>query len=104
MKILLAEDEVSIAITLGDALEEAGHEIFLARDTDEALAILEREEPKLVITDVRMPGAGGEAVLKRSLELDSQRPVIVMAGFATVDKAVEAMRLGAVDYLQKPFR
>lgn len=104
MKILLAEDEVSIAITLGDALEEAGHEVFPADDTDKALTILEEIEPDLVITDVRMPGAGGDAVLQRSMELNSERPVIVMTGFATVDKAVEAMRVGAVDYLQKPFR
>ncbi len=104
MKILLAEDEVSIAVTLGDALEEAGHTVFPAADTDTALAALEKEVPDLVITDVRMPGAGGEAVLLKSMELNSERPVIVMTGFATVDKAVEAMRVGAVDYLQKPFR
>jgi DNA-binding NtrC family response regulator len=104
MKILLAEDEISIAITLGDALEEAGHQVLAADDTDKALAILEQENPDLVITDVRMPGAGGDAVLLRSMDLNSDRPVIVMTGFATVDKAVEAMRVGAVDYLQKPFR
>ena len=104
MKILLAEDEVSIAVTLGDALEEAGHQVFPAENTELALAVLEQENPDLVITDVRMPGAGGDAVLQRSMELNSERPVIVMTGFATVDKAVEAMRVGAVDYLQKPFR
>ncbi len=104
MKILLADDEISIAVTLGDALEEAGHQVLSAADTDAALVILERDAPDLVITDVRMPGAGGDAVLSKSMELNSERPVIVMTGFATVDKAVEAMRIGAVDYLQKPFR
>ncbi|MCP5023283.1 MAG: sigma-54-dependent Fis family transcriptional regulator [bacterium] len=104
MKILIAEDEISIAVTLGDALDEAGHQVLSAANTDAALAILERDAPDLVITDVRMPGAGGDAVLLKSMELNSERPVIVMTGFATVDKAVEAMRVGAVDYLQKPFR
>ncbi|HPF14343.1 MAG: sigma-54-dependent Fis family transcriptional regulator [Planctomycetes bacterium] len=104
MKILLAEDEVTIAVTLRDALEEAGYAVVTAETTEAALAALEAELPDLVITDVRMPGEGGHAVLERSLELQAERPVIVMTGFATIDKAVEAMRLGAVDYVQKPFR
>ena len=89
MKVLLAEDEVTIAVTLGDALEEAGHTVFVAPDTERALELLQAETPDLVITDVRMPGAGGHAVLERSMELAPERPVIVMTGFATIDKAVQ---------------
>ncbi|MEZ6021146.1 MAG: sigma-54 dependent transcriptional regulator [Planctomycetota bacterium] len=102
--MLLAEDEVTISVTLRDALEEAGHTVQVAETTDAALAALEAGGIDLVITDVRLPGTGGEAILKRSKELSEARPVIVMTGFATIDKAVEAMRLGAVDYIQKPFR
>jgi DNA-binding NtrC family response regulator len=104
MRILLAEDEVTIVVTLRDALEEAGHEVLHAPDTDSALGILERDAPEVVLTDIRMPGAGGMSVLERAVELDAERPVVVMTGFGTIDQAVEAMRLGAVNYVQKPFR
>ena len=57
-----------------------------------------------MITDVRMPGAGGLSLLERAIELDPARPVILMTGYATIDDAVAVMRMGAVDYIQKPFR
>jgi DNA-binding NtrC family response regulator len=104
MRILLAEDEVTIAVTLGDALVAAGHEVLAAGDTAGALAILESGAPEVVVTDMRMPGAGGMAILQRSVELERTRPVIVMTGYASIDQAVEAMRLGASNYVQKPFR
>ncbi len=104
MKVLLAEDEVTIVVTLRDALEEAGFSVLHAADTDSALELLERESPDVVLTDIRMPGAGGMVILERAVELEPGRPVIVMTGYATVDQAVEAMRLGATNYLQKPFR
>jgi DNA-binding NtrC family response regulator len=104
MKILLAEDEVTIVVTLRDALEEAGHEVLHAPDTRNALALLEREQPDVVLTDIRMPGEGGMSVLARSVALDPARPVILMTGYGTIDQAVEAMRMGAANYVQKPFR
>jgi len=104
MLVLLAEDEVTIAVTLKDALEAAGHSVLPAADTEAALAILEKRHPEAVLTDIRMPGEGGMSVLRRSLELDPSRPVIVLTGYATVDQAVEAMALGARNYVQKPFR
>ena len=104
MRVLLAEDEVTIFVTLRDALEEAGHRVLGATDTRSALHALENDAPEVVITDIRMPGEGGMAVLRRAVELDAERPVILMTGYATVENAVEAMRLGAVDYVQKPFR
>ncbi len=104
MKILLAEDEETIAITLRDALEEAGHEVYHAADTDAALAILRDEAPEVVLTDIRMPGKGGMEILGNSIDLDEHRPVILMTGYGTVEQAVEAMRIGATNYIQKPFR
>jgi DNA-binding NtrC family response regulator len=104
MRVLLAEDEITIRVTLGDALEAAGHSVIAVADSAAALAALEREAPEAVLTDIRMPGEGGMAILERSLALDPRRPVVLMTGFATVDQAVEAMRLGATNYLQKPFR
>jgi len=107
MKVLLADDEVTIFVTLRDALEEAGHEVLGATDTRSALEALEdrgQGTPEIVITDIRMPGGGGMDVLRRAVELEPDRPVILMTGYATVEDAVDAMRLGAVDYIQKPFR
>ena len=106
MRILLAEDEPTIAVTLADDLGDAGYEVVHVEDTANALAALEDAKDRFdfVITDVRMPGDGGMAVLRRSMELDEGRPVILITGFATVDHAVESMRSGAVDYVQKPFR
>ena len=93
-RVLLAEDEASIALTLGDALRDAGHEVLLAADTATAIAFLDGESPPdLVLTDVRMPGDGGLAVLDRSVELDADRPVILMTGFASVDHAVDDLSL-----------
>ena len=107
MKVLLADDEVTVFVTLRDALEEAGHEVLGATDGRSALEALEdRGEgvPEVVITDIRMPGGSGLDVLRRAVELDPDRPVILMTGYATIEDAVDAMRLGAVDYIQKPFR
>jgi DNA-binding NtrC family response regulator len=103
MRILLADDEPTIAETLGDALGDEGHEVLFARTTDEALKALELRAPDLVLTDIRMPGEGGMAVLRRAIELDPGRPVVVMTGYATVAHAVEAMGEGAAWYVQKPF-
>ncbi|MFT4538305.1 MAG: DNA-binding NtrC family response regulator [Planctomycetota bacterium] len=105
MRVLLVDDEVTIFVTLRDALEEAGHQVAGATDTRSALEALEESPgPELVITDIRMPGEGGMKVLQRSIELDPERPVLLMTGFGTIDQAVEAMQIGAVDYIQKPFR
>lgn len=103
LNILLADDEPSISLTLSDALSDAGHRVTVVGDTESALAHLATEPPDLVLTDVRMPGAGGMAVLERSREDDSDRPVIVITGYASVDQAVDAMGRGAAWYVQKPF-
>ncbi|MAG63430.1 DNA-binding response regulator [Candidatus Woesearchaeota archaeon] len=107
MKVLLADDEVTVFVTLRDALEEAGHDVLGATDTRSALEALEDRGggvPEVVITDIRMPGGSGIDVLRKAVELDPDRPVILMTGYATIEDAVDSMRLGAVDYIQKPFR
>jgi DNA-binding NtrC family response regulator len=104
VKVLLVEDEETIAVTLRHALEDAGHRVSHAAEVKAALAALEREDPDVVVTDIRMPGGSGMDVLKRSVELDALRPVLLMTGYGTVEQAVEAMRIGAAHYVQKPFR
>jgi len=102
--VLLAEDEETIAVTLRHALEDAGHRVTHAPETRAALACLAEQDPDVVLTDIRMPGGGGMEVLKKSVELDARRPVVLMTGYGTVEQAVEAMRIGAAHYVQKPFR
>ena len=103
MKILLVEDEKTIAVTLGDDLRAAGHEVLHTPDGKEALAILKDQIFDCVITDVRLPGADGLQVLKAAKTGRPATEVLVMTGFATIEHAVEAMKAGADDYIQKPF-
>jgi DNA-binding NtrC family response regulator len=103
MKILLVEDEKSIAVTLLDDLEAAGHEVVHEADGARGIERLHEEAFDCVITDVRLPGADGLKVLAAAKEARPGTEVLVMTAFATVEHAVEAMRLGADDYIQKPF-
>ncbi|MBN2492823.1 MAG: sigma-54-dependent Fis family transcriptional regulator, partial [Planctomycetes bacterium] len=103
MKILLAEDEESIAVPLADDIEAAGGRITVARDGLEAARHLEETVFDVLITDVRMPGMEGTDLLRAVAERQPETAVIVVTGFGTVESAVEAMRLGAHDYILKPF-
>ena len=103
MRVLLVEDEQTIAVTLGDDLAAAGYEVRHVADGKQATAELERRSYDVVITDVRLPGADGLEVLKAAKRARPDTEVIMMTAYATVEHAVEAMRLGADDYIQKPF-
>ncbi|MGH7149993.1 MAG: sigma-54-dependent transcriptional regulator [Planctomycetota bacterium] len=103
LNVLLVEDERSIAVTLGDSLAGAGHKVKTVADGAEALTLLEKESFDCVVTDVRLPGAGGMEVLRKARALADPPEVVVMTAYATIEHAVEAMRAGASDYLQKPF-
>ncbi|TYO99487.1 two component Fis family sigma54 specific transcriptional regulator [Geothermobacter ehrlichii] len=101
--ILLVEDDASLRRVTEFQLAEAGYQVTTAEDAEEALAFLRRERPDLVLTDVRMPGMSGEELLKIVVQDYPGVMVIVMTAFATVERAVSAMRMGAHDYLTKPF-
>jgi DNA-binding NtrC family response regulator len=103
LRILLVEDERTLAVPLAELLQEAGHEVVHLPDGAAALAWLQERRADLVVTDVRLPGADGLRVLARARAQDPPCEVLVMTGYASVEQAVEAMRLGAVSYLQKPF-
>ncbi len=103
MRILLAEDEETIRIPLADALTGAGHHVQAVDRADEALAALDSEGWDLVVTDVRMPGGDGMSILRHARSVEGGPEVVMITGYATVSQAVEAMRAGAVTYVQKPF-
>ena len=103
MKVLLADDEKAIAVTLGDALREAGHAVTVVNDGTTAVEALDDGPFDVVVSDVRMPGMDGMAVLGRAKARSPRTEVILITGFGTVESAVEAMKAGAFHYVQKPF-
>jgi DNA-binding NtrC family response regulator len=103
MQVLLVEDEPTIAVTLQDDLEDAGHLVTHVADGQQAIELLGQQVFDCVITDVRLPGADGLKVLQAAKRARPDTEVLMMTGYATVEQAVEAMRLGADDYIQKPF-
>lgn len=80
-----------------------GYEVHSALSTDEAVSILDSHDIDLVISDMNMPSIGGIGLLKASMERDKNRPVVMVTAYATAENAVEAMKLGAFDYIIKPF-
>jgi DNA-binding NtrC family response regulator len=103
VKILLVDDEKSIRITLGDALEEAGHEVLRAGTAAQAMGLVEAEHFDCLITDLRLPDGDGLDVLTAARRKSAELIALVITGHGSVDSAVKAMQAGAFDYLQKPF-
>ncbi len=101
-RVLLVDDKESILQLLVRILGDA-YEMTLASDGTKALASINAAEFDVVLSDIRMPGADGFEVLRAVKARSPQTAVVLMTAFASVPKAVEAMQLGAFDYLQKPF-
>lgn len=104
-KILIVEDDPDLRDLLQDDLEDAGYNVSVAIDGRAALAHLERTQEvlDLMITDVRMPGVGGDQILAAMREKRPESPVIVITAFGSVEQAVEMVKAGAFQYLTKPF-
>ncbi len=100
--ILLVEDKESLRRVLRLTLENAGHTVTEAADARSALNEISRAPHKLVLTDLRMPHGSGLDVLRAARAADGGIPVIVMTAFGSIDEAVQAMKDGAHDFLQKP--
>lgn len=103
-KILVVDDEPSLRDVLNIMLKKAGYATSTAADGEEALAQVNREIYDLVITDLKMPGMGGMEVLKAVKSTSPETVVLVVTAFGSAESAVEAMKLGAYDYLTKPFQ
>src|SRR5690606_36134808 len=102
-KILLVDDEDSNLIPMKKILEQEAYQVATARHASAALTLFKKHELHLVLTDLRIPGVSGPELL-RALRKESKVPVIVLTAYGTVNDAVEAMKLGAVDFLAKPLR
>jgi DNA-binding NtrC family response regulator len=103
MRILLADDERSIAVTLGDALRGAGHAVTVVPDGEQALQAVRSDTFDCVITDIRLPKADGVKVLQGAKAAQPGCKVILITAYASVENAVAAIKDGAEDYIQKPF-
>jgi two-component system response regulator FlrC len=101
--ILIVEDDANLREAISDTLELAGRPALTASGGEEALEILAREHIAIVVSDVRMMPMDGITLLKKIRLGNPQLPVLLMTAYADVDKAVEAMRSGACDFLLKPF-
>ncbi|MFM7203925.1 MAG: sigma-54-dependent transcriptional regulator [Myxococcota bacterium] len=101
-KILLAEDEEGLRDFMVQVLERAGHQLAEAGDGEEALEALKQDKFDLLITDVRMPRLDGLSLLPRAKEAQPSLKVLVLTAHGSIKGAVEAMRLGAADYMSKP--
>ena len=102
-RILVLEDETGFQTLLADILSEAGHQVTPALSGAEALALVQNQQFDLLLIDNRMPGLSGLEFLERFRTAGWQTPVIIMTAYAEVPVVVEAMHLGAVDFLVKPF-
>jgi two-component system, NtrC family, response regulator PilR len=102
-RILVVDDERSMRELLQIVLRREGHQVRLAEDGRSAVAELEREPVDVLISDIKMPGMSGVDVLREAKRLDPDIVGIMVTAYATTDTAVEALRLGAYDYLTKPF-
>src|SRR4051812_47352895 len=102
-KILVVDDQRNIRVTLAVMLRNAGYDVEEAGDGKEAAAMGATGAYDVVLTDLRMGTVDGLAVLRAVKEKYPMTEVIVMTAYATIENAVEAMRLGAYDYISKPF-
>lgn len=101
--ILVVEDDEQLQSALTHALSQHGYAVTVARDGYEGLERMEREPPWLVLTDLNLPGKGGMEFLREVRSQGYHMPVVVMTAYGGVDAAVEAIKYGATDFLQKPF-
>jgi two-component system nitrogen regulation response regulator GlnG len=101
--LLLIDDEADVQYSFRRIFDSPEIELITASSGEEGLKIITKLKPDLVIMDVRMGGLTGLETLRRLRQLDAKLPVIMMTAYGTTQTAIEAMKLGAYDYLLKPF-
>ena len=102
--ILIVDDEETIRYCLKEALEESGYKVYTEENAENCIKVVKEVNPDLILLDLKMPGMSGIDLLKGLKSLDQNILVILLTGHASVDSAVDAMKAGAFDYLEKPFK
>ena len=100
--ILLVDDEESIRMSVKTYLEDGGYRVNTAESGDKAVEMIRENYFDVIITDLMMDGIDGIGVLKVANELHPSTPVMILTGYGSLDTAIDALRLGAFDYMQKP--
>jgi len=100
--MLVVDDDDVFRERLARAIASRGYAVRSARDAEEARVFAIEESPELALVDLRIPGASGLSLVRTLLEIDPHTRVVVLTGYGSIATAVEAVRLGAVHYLQKP--
>ena len=100
--VLLVDDHALLRERLARALRSRGYDVRTAANADEAVALAQEESPELAVVDLKMPDRSGLECVRDLHALDPATRIVVMTGYGSIATAVEAMRLGAVNYLQKP--
>lgn len=101
--VLVVDDKEMMRDSVSSSLRRAGFEVATADRAAAAIERIAKKRPDVVITDLKMPGMTGIELLEQIREIDDELPVVLMTAFGTIETAVEAMRLGAFDYITKPF-
>ncbi|MCO6431757.1 MAG: sigma-54-dependent Fis family transcriptional regulator [Deltaproteobacteria bacterium] len=102
-KILVVDDDIQMQIAVSACLQRSGHQITVAGDGKAALALLQQEAFDLVVSDQRMPEMSGQELLQSMQQKGIRSPFIMITAHGTISQAVEAMQLGAADFISKPF-
>jgi two-component system, NtrC family, nitrogen regulation response regulator NtrX len=100
--VLIVDDELAIRETMEQILNYDGYAVQKAASGSEALGFVEKSEPDVILLDIKMPGMDGFEVLEKLQEIKISAPVIIISGHGTIETAVEAVKSGAYDYLEKP--
>ena len=100
--MLIVDDDERLRERLARALEKRGYAVRTASNYDDALAIAKEVAPEYAVVDLRMPGPSGLELVRALKEIDPETRVVVLTGYGSIATTVDAMRLGAVSYLQKP--
>ena len=101
-RVLIVDDEANARNALAELMDDAGYSVSTAADGRTALLQMEQIDPDVVLTDLKMPGMDGLSLIERGRPLAPHVTFIVMTAFATIDTAVQAIKLGAESYLTKP--
>ena len=102
--ILIIDDEVLTLNNLKRALTKEGYEVLVADSGETGIEIFRKNRPNIVLADLMLPGIDGIEVLKQIKGMDATTSVIMITAYEIIEKAIEAMKLGAYDYLMKPFK
>ena len=103
LKILVVDDDESIRFSFRQVLAKEDHQAIIVENGSLALEQVKKHQFDLAFVDLKMPGVDGMEVLKQIRNLSSKSDVVIITGFGTIATAVEAMKFGAYDYIQKPF-